>query len=157
MCVIRRFPPKHYNISMFSWSWSRSGGGYPGGDHGWRELKAISSNEKASISCCLVEIQACLSSKVPKPRSTSFLTAFEVLLKLKSWVGSSNEPVCSDVLSVTDSTLVPCTGTALTEMSIRREEGWNRRKSTIFTHTGQYCIILKNILNQKKSWTNLQE
>ena len=57
---------------MFSWSWSRSGGGYPGGDHGWRELKAISSNEKASISCCLVEIQACLSSKVPKPRSTSF-------------------------------------------------------------------------------------
>lgn len=72
ICVIRRFPPKPYNISMFSWSWSRSGGGCPGGDHDWKDLKEISSNEKASISCCPVEIQACLSSKVPKPRSTSF-------------------------------------------------------------------------------------
>lgn len=76
--------------------------------------------KKPALAAALWKYRLVSHPKCPNPDRLPFLTAFEALLKLKSWVDSSNEPVCLDVLSVTDSTLVPCTGTALTEMSQER-------------------------------------
>ena len=78
--------------------------------------------KKPELAAALWKYRLVSYPKCPNPDRLTFLMAFGVLLKIQSWVGSSNKPVCLDVLSVTDSTSVLCTGIALTEMSIRREE-----------------------------------